>query len=368
MTQAARVPFLVYRDRIGVPSELAFLRRQYIGFSRLCPVWLGRHLMPDAAELGGTVIRIAGAGPLGWLRRELFARTGLLPPAGFGPLAPVLHAQFARGAALALPLVRARNLRMVVTLHGGDVSKTRNWRGTLQARRWPAVLATASRFICVSGAVAEMAARHGVPDEKLTVLPIGVEVPERPPSPPAVPACYLFVGRFVAKKGIAELDAAVRRLRAAGDTTQLVCVGDGPLRPVLQRLSQEVGGVELTGWLPPDAVRQRMASAWTLIVPSVVAPDGDAEGLPSVIPEAMAQGCPVIGSNQGGIAEAVTDGRTGLLVPPGDAIALAEAMRRLVSTPALRHGLADAAFHEVGAKLNAGIQSAALERFLLQEI
>lgn len=362
------MPFLVYRDRIGAPSELAFLRRQYIGFTRLRPIWCGRHVMPQATAFGSTVIRLGGTGAPGWLRRELFGRFGLVPPLAIGPLAPVLHAQFARGAALALPLAQARGLRMVVTLHGGDVSKRRNWHGTLQARRWPAVVATASHFVCVSAAVAEIAARHGVPGTKLVVLPIGVEVPDSLPPPPPAPFGHLFVGRFVAKKGIAVLDAAIRRLRAAGDTTPVVCIGDGPLRPVLERLARDVGGVQLTGWLPPDAVQLRMAAAWSLLVPSVVAPDGDAEGLPSVIPEAMAQGCPVIGSNQGGIAEAVTHDRTGLLVPPGDAVALAEAMRRLVSTSALRQALAEAAFHHVRTRLNASIQSAALERLLLQEI
>ena len=82
-----------------------------------------------------------------------------------------------------------------------------------------------------------------------------------------------------------------------------------------------------------------MAGAWTLLVPSVLATDGDAEGLPSVVPEAMAQGCPVIGSAEGGIAEAVRDGVSGLLVPAGDPVDLAAAMRRMVQVPALRQTL-----------------------------
>lgn len=362
-----RQPFLVYRDRIGAPSELTFLRRQYVGFTRLRPVWLGRHLMPQAPLLGGSIELLGGSGPFGWLRREAFVRLGCVPPIATSSLAPVLHAQFARGAALALPLVRARQSRMLVTLHGGDVSKRRNWQGTLQARRWPDVVAATSRFICVSAAVANLAAQHGVPADKLAVLPIGVEVPDAPPPPPVTPS-HLFVGRFVTKKGVEVLCAAIRRLRASGDRTPVVCVGDGPLRPVLEHLAREAGEVELTGWLPPDAVQARMAQAWSLLVPSVVAPDGDAEGLPSVIPEAMAQACPVIGSDQGGIAEAIIHQTNGLLVPPGDAESLAEAMRRLVSTPALRQELADAAFHHVRDRLNAGIQSAALEDLLLQEI
>jgi glycosyltransferase involved in cell wall biosynthesis len=111
-----------------------------------------------------------------------------------------------------------------------------------------------------------------------------------------------------------------------------------------------------------------MRGAWALLAPSVVAADGDAEGLPSVVPEAMAVGCPVIGSAEGGIAEVVAHERTGLLVPPGDAAALAGAIQRLVSSPGLRHALSVAASELVRARLNAHVQSAALEALLLREI
>jgi glycosyltransferase involved in cell wall biosynthesis len=326
--------------------------------------------MPQAPALGGRVLRLGGDGPAGWWRRARFHHLGqptalplpLLPP----HIAPVLHAQFARGGALALPLARFLGLHLVVTLHGGDVGKAKNWQRSVLARRWPAVVDEAQAFVCVSAAVADLASRHGVPAEKLVVLPIGVEVPAEPPPPPVTPSCHLFVGRFVEKKGIGVLAGAIRRLRSAGDRTPVICVGDGALRHVLQDLAREVPGVELTGWLPQAEVARLMASAWTLLVPSVVAADGDAEGLPSVVPEAMAQGCPVIGSAEGGIAEAVCDDVTGILVPPGDAAALAAAMGRLTAEPGLRHRLGQGAFAGVGRTLNARLQSAALEDVLLR--
>jgi glycosyltransferase involved in cell wall biosynthesis len=111
-----------------------------------------------------------------------------------------------------------------------------------------------------------------------------------------------------------------------------------------------------------------METALALLVPSVVASGGDTEGLPSVVPEAMARGCTVIGSNEGGIAEAVTDAVTGLLVPPGDADALAAAMHRLSAEPDLAAQLAQVAFRAVGERLNAVRQSAALESILLEAI
>jgi glycosyltransferase involved in cell wall biosynthesis len=355
----------VYRDRIGAPSELAFLRRQYIGFTRLDPVWIGRVLLPLAHEVGVRRVRLGGDGPLGPVRRLLFRHLGMAPPMPVAGLAPVVHAQFARGGALALPLVRMLHARLVVTLHGGDVGKDKNWSGTLLSTRWDEVVRATSHFVCVSEAVAEVAARRGVPAGQLIVLPIGVEVPDVPPLPVSAPSFHLFVGRFVEKKGIAIIADAVRLLRVSGDTTPVVFVGDGPLRPLLERLAREVSGVELAGWLSPEAVRAQMAAAWSLLVPSVVASDGDAEGLPSVVPEAMAAGCAVIGSNEGGIAEAVRDDDTGLLVPPGNCVALADAMRR-IGDPAVRHRLALAGFRSAGVSLNARVQSAKLENILLE--
>jgi colanic acid/amylovoran biosynthesis glycosyltransferase len=350
-------PFLVYRDRIGVPSEIGFLRRQYIGFTRLEPVWIGRTLLPGAAQVGDHRLHLGGDGPLGPLQRFLFRRFGRVP--SLPRTEPILHAQFARGGALALPIAQAAGMRMVVTLHGGDVAKKKNWQGTVLAQRWPAVLGRTERFVCVSGAVAEIAAARGVPAEKLTVLPIGVEIPEQPPA--RRPSAHLFVGRFVEKKGIAVLAAAMRRLRAQGDQTPLVCVGDGPLRPVLETLARDIPGVTLTGWLPQADVGARMTQAVSLVVPSVIAADGDAEGLPSVTPEAMAQACPVIGSDLGGIAEAIRNRQTGILVAPGDAAALASAMRRVV----LDSTLGPAGYAYAATELNARIQSARLETILL---
>jgi colanic acid/amylovoran biosynthesis glycosyltransferase len=197
------------------------------------------------------------------------------------------------------------------------------------------------------------------------VLPIGVELASSPPTARRE-RVLLFAGRFVEKKGIAVLADAMRRLRSNGDTIKLICAGDGPLRSTLEALARDIPGVELAGWLSPADLAARMETALALVVPSVVAADGDAEGLPSVVVEAMARGCAVVGSNEGGIAEAVTDDATGLLVPPGDAVSLAAAMHRLSSEPELASRLARAAFGVAGERLNAIHQSATLETILLE--
>lgn len=357
-TDDARQPVAVYRDLIGVPSEIEFSRRQYLGFQSLRPVWIGRTVLPDAVRLGAPVLRIGGLDGL------LFRHFGRRPGLDLTGFSPVVHAQFARGGALALPIARAMNARMVVTLHGGDVGKDRNWRGTVLARRWPAVIAHTHRFVCVSRTVADIAARRGTPESLLTVLPIGVEFADTSTNT-VRPAGFLFAGRFVEKKGITVLAEAIRRLRAMGDNTPLVCAGDGPMRPVLERLARDCAYVTLTGWLSAETLIAQMSQAIALIVPSVVAANGDAEGLPSVVPEAMAHGCLVIGTDQGGIAEAVRHNTTGLLAPPGDAAALAAVMHRASTEPGLAPRLSQTAFTWARARLNALYQSELLERILL---
>ena len=127
---------LVYRDRIGAPSEIQFSRRQYLGFRTLHPVWIGRTVLPGAGQIGSPVLRIDGVAGL------LLRHFGVAPALDYSAFAPVVHAQFARGGALALPLARAMNAKLVVTLHGGDVGKDKNWTHT---RCSPAVGPRSSR-------------------------------------------------------------------------------------------------------------------------------------------------------------------------------------------------------------------------------
>jgi glycosyltransferase involved in cell wall biosynthesis len=184
------------------------------------------------------------------------------------------------------------------------------------------------------------------------------------PQPPATPY-VLFAGRFVAKKGIADLLAAMRILATNGTPVGLHLIGDGPEEGAMRAAATGIPGVEFLGWRGNDEVRQRMQHALAVCVPSVTAPDGDSEGLPTVAIEAMAQGTPVIGTNHAGIVEAVRDEQTGLLVPQGDPTALANAIRRLANDPNLRAGLGEAAWREADAHFNAMTQSRQLEEFFL---
>ncbi len=153
----------------------------------------------------------------------------------------------------------------------------------------------------------------------------------------------LGIGRFVAKKGFADLVRAFALIVGGDPHYRLLLVGDGPERLSLCRLVDELalgGRAKITGWRHPDSVRRLLSAADVLAVPSVIAEDGDRDGIPNVILEAFAAGAAVLATSLPGICEAVTDGWNGLLVPPGDIQALASALRQLLEDRPLRERLA----------------------------
>ena len=158
----------------------------------------------------------------------------------------------------------------------------------------------------------------------------------------------------------------MRLVEARGRRIGLVLIGAGPLEGKLREQARGLQQVSFAGWLPNPEVRRRMRGALAVCVPSETAADGDSEGLPSVILEAMAEGVPVVATRHAGIAEAVEDGRTGLLVPEGDPRALADALARLAAQPEWRRALGVAAYHSAAERFDALTQSRRLEAALLR--
>lgn len=138
----------------------------------------------------------------------------------------------------------------------------------------------------------------------------------------------LALGRLVRIKGFHVLLEAARRL----EDVEVVIAGGGPMGAELEEMARSLGDrARLVGEVGPAERAELMAACDALAVPSVRLEDGRQEGLPVVIAEAMAAGLPVLASRTGGISEIVEDGRSGLLVEPGDPVALAGALGRLAS-------------------------------------
>lgn len=143
----------------------------------------------------------------------------------------------------------------------------------------------------------------------------------------------LAVARLTEKKGLRYLIEACRLLADRGRAIRCEIVGDGPLRDDLERQVVELGledVVVLAGALPFPEVLERYRRAWAVVLPCIVASDGDRDGIPNTIIEAMAGQLPVVSTPISGIPEVVRDGDTGLLVAEADAAAIADAVERLL--------------------------------------
>jgi colanic acid/amylovoran biosynthesis glycosyltransferase len=180
----------------------------------------------------------------------------------------------------------------------------------------------------------------GAPGHKVMVHRLGVVTSRFRPSDnrSSAPSPWraTAIGRFVPKKGLSTL---LHAMALAGPAApKLTLVGDGPLGPDLRALSVSLGiadRVHFAGWLSRTAVLAELGATDALIAPSETAEDGDIEGMPVVVMEAMACGLPIIGTRHSGIPEIVRDGVNGLVVPERDPRALAAAIERM-SDPGLR--------------------------------
>jgi colanic acid/amylovoran biosynthesis glycosyltransferase len=193
---------------------------------------------------------------------------------------------------------------------------------------------------------------------RLEVVRLGVDLrvwtPRAAEPSHAVPVC-VSVANLVPFKGHDVLLRAAARLKDAGTRLHCVLIGDGALRGSLEALAHSLGisdRVTFAGRLDSAQVREHLLRADVCALPAVVDAEGNRDGIPVALMEAMASGVPVVSSRVAGIPELVVDGVTGLLTPSGDDAALAAALRSLVTSATLRQSLTQAARAHVEAEFD----------------
>ena len=301
------------------------------------------HYLPEEKELLDDVHRASKKGKLTeaivaaldeWGRRTDFLR---LYQAAYSGLhlhdlgVRHIHAHFAGLAArTAFWIDKFFGINFSFTAHANDIFAPRDFEIGLDK------LVDAARVVITETDYAAKFLRERFPDraDRIRRIYNGLDLAEfrRADFSAASPA-IIAIGRLIEKKGFADLIHACRLLKDRGKSFRCEIIGEGPLEKELRMQIDQLNlqnCVQLLGAKPQHEIAEHLAAGTVFVLPSVIDPDGGMDNLPTVIMEAMAAGLPVISTAIGGIPEMVVQNETGILVPAGDAAALADAMEKVI--------------------------------------
>ena len=265
-----------------------------------------------------------------------------------------VHAHFAHAPA-SVAMYAARSMRVPFSLvgHANDLFQRRQ----LLKRK----LQRAAFVACISEWHRELYRSIHAGGE-YPIIRCGVAVDDYGPPPMPAPGGLLrvlTVARLVEKKGIDTLIEAARRC----GNVRLTVAGDGPQRAALERLAADAGGrVRFLGNVDPSAVADLLREHDAFALPCRAAADGDRDGIPVAVMEAMAGGLAVLCGDLPAVRELVADGETGRLVPGGDAAATADVLRQWSGSPDQRQRLGRAGRARVAAEFDLHGNVARLEQ------
>ena len=287
-------------------------------------------------------------------------RSGL-DPAGAGALArlvrrgqfDIVHTHDYKSNTLARVLIPAGNYRIVATAHGYNQTTGREACYYALERL---LLRRADAVICPSRSLADLLAESGVSRHRLHVISNGIDMDEwpfRPRPSRSGPLRLLYVGRLSPEKNTKGLLSACALLVRAGRHLHLRVAGEGPQRDALQHFAGQLGLNGSVEWLGQcNDVAALLAETDVFVCPS------HTESLPNTVIEALACGAPVVATDVGGTDELILHEQTGVLTPPGQTQALADAIGRLDDDPDFAQRLAFAGRSHVEQNFDFGIRMA----------
>ncbi len=243
----------------------------------------------------------------------------------------IIHAHFGYDAYKLLEIARDTGIPLVTSFYGSDVSRLPSelfWK-----KRYKKLATNCTFFIAASEFMKSQLTKLGFPEEKIGTVRFGLDLKEfSSHSNKPDQKNIMMVGRLVEKKGFEYAIRSIAELKKAGFTPEVNIYGDGPLMNNLKKLTADLNldnQVRFNGFQPIKKISLAHQKHCILLAPSVTASDGDMEGLPNTILEAMASGTVVVASDHAAISEAVKQGETGFLAAERDINGLSEILTQI---------------------------------------
>lgn len=278
----------------------------------------------------------------------------------------VMHAHWVvPNGPVAAVVARLRRLPLVVSMHGSDVFVAEQSKLVASVARW--VYGRASAITAPSDDLLQRAIAIGAPASRCHLVPYGVDpgkftriegagpLLKKDLGLPPDSLVVFAVGRMVYKKGFEYLIRAVPAILREHPNAKIVIAGDGDLQPRLESLVKQLGvekSVIMPGRVERDRIPLYFSGCDLFVLPSVVDQQGNVDGLPNTLLEAMASARPVVATSVAGIPHVVKDGDNGLLVPEKQPGELSSAINLLLDAPELRVQYGEAGRRRVENELN----------------
>jgi colanic acid/amylovoran biosynthesis glycosyltransferase len=361
--------------------EMLHVYRQVVGLKAVTPILL-TFKRENSASFPFDAIRFVQRSRFRWLRRIWRIQLRKAPPLAYphevrsisalltADQCRLLHIYFGNNGLFWLPLMRRCPVPIVVSFHGADAGV--NVDSPVARRLFRDLFASCTLVLARSGSLASALSDLGCPRTKLRIHHAGIPldifryVPRLRPADGAwrlLQAC-----RLIAKKGLEMTIRAFAAFSKRHPNASLTIAGDGPLRGALEEMTTRLrleGRIHFAGFVSQSALLDLYRKSHLFLHPSEQTPDGDREGIPNSLLEAMATGLPCITTRHAGIPEAVSHLESGIMVRESDQQGIVEWLESLTCDDELRNSLGVRAARVIAEKFDLALQIEKLEEIYL---
>lgn len=382
--EAAARPVVACYCATFLKLEMLHIYRQLTALERVRSVVIARK-RENAARFPFAPLHLVERPALHFLRRFWFKNVRRAP----WPISPnecarirqvldhsqaqLLHIYFGHIAVHLQPLIDSWTRPCVVSFHGADVQVDMAKPGYRAATE--RMLKSVRLVLVRSRSLRDAVLRLGCPEGKIRIHRTGIPLGEFPFRARAWPTngAWHFVqaSRLIEKKGFATSLRAFAQFATRFPQSHFTLAGEGPLRESLQSLAQKLGvagKISFPGFLDQSGLRELYYRSHIFLHPSEMGTDGNQEGVPNAMLEAMATGLPVFATAHGGIPEAVENGASGVLVPERDADGLAARLLEYAEAPERLASLAGRGAQSIAENFDQAKNARKLEEFYLEAI